>query len=128
MYEANLISLLCKVHRPPTSDVLESVKLGTTPSQRQTTYERGTRYSEAKQKVYEGPPVSKSPGVNKPPPVGPQGGPMEGGKRDQHFAEIVSALHTQFLRPCESVFVCFLRFSHREPRIGVRARVRGGGG
>ena len=47
---------------------------------------------------YERPPFNKSPGVNKPPPGGPRGGPEENGERDQHFAEIVGALRAQFFR------------------------------
>jgi hypothetical protein len=55
---------------------------------------------------YEGPPVNKSPGVHKPPPGGPRGGPEEGGGRYQHFAEIVGALRAQVLRS-ESMHIGF---------------------
>jgi hypothetical protein len=47
-------------------------------------------------KKNEGPPVDKSPGVNKPPP-GPRG-PQEDGERYLHFAEIVGTLRTHFFR------------------------------
>ena len=47
---------------------------------------------------YEGPPVNKSPGVNKPPPGGPPGGPEESGERYQNFEEIVGALRAQIFQ------------------------------
>jgi hypothetical protein len=47
---------------------------------------------------YEGPPVNKCPGVNKPPPGGPPGAARGGGERYQHFEETVGALRAQFFR------------------------------
>ena len=58
--------------------------------------------------LYEGPPINKGPGVNKPPPGGPLGAPRKTGGRYQHFEEIVGALRAQIFRS-EKMHIVFQR-------------------
>ena len=77
--------------------------------------------------MYEGPPVNKSPGVNKPPPGGAPGGPEEGGERYQHFEEIAGALRARIFQPeiMHAGFQWILVVSWvGSLEIGVGARVR----